>query len=78
MRTLLLSLLLSGCAHLCSPITTIRFVGTPGTTIVYAGERYTLPESGTIELLAKRKVFPAMLNASAPDQFGTVTVVVER
>jgi hypothetical protein len=36
-----------------------KFVGTPGATFVYAGDRYSIPANGSIELLTSDTVYLA-------------------
>ena len=61
-----------------------KFVGTPGATFTYAGAKYSVPQSGWIELLADGgKVYLAANGRSLPlevwpiDAFGTRTVPVQ-
>ena len=60
-----------------------RFVGTPGATFTYAGARYSVPPSGSIELLSEDKVYLAANGRTLPldvwpiDAFGTRTVPVQ-
>src|SRR5947199_2466604 len=61
-----------------------RFVGTPGATFTYAGAKYSVPQSGWIELLGDGgKVYLAANGRTLPldvwpiDAFGTRTVPVQ-
>ena len=62
-----------------------RFVGTPGATFTYAGARYSVPQSGWIELLGDggNTVYLAANGRTLPldvwpiDVFGTRTVPVQ-
>jgi len=61
-----------------------KFVGTPGATFSYAGATYSVPSSGSIELLAVGgKAYLAAngrslpLDASPLDAFGTRTVPLQ-
>ncbi len=60
-----------------------KFVGTPGATFVYAGDRYSIPANGSIELLTSDTVYLAANGRSLPldvwpiDAFGTRTVPVQ-
>jgi hypothetical protein len=61
-----------------------KFVGTPGATFTYSGAKYSVPSSGSIELLADSgKVYLAANGRSLPldvwpiDAFGTRTVPVQ-
>ena len=60
-----------------------RFVGTPGATFTYAGARYSVPPSGSIEFLSEDKVYLAANGRTLPldvwpiDAFGTRTVPVQ-
>jgi|SRR5882724_2447072 len=60
-----------------------KFVGTPGSTFTYAGERYSIPARGSIELLTSEKVYLAANGRTLPldvwpiDAFGTRTVPVQ-
>jgi hypothetical protein len=58
-----------------------RFVGTPGTQFQYAGDAYRVPSTGTIELIAEKKISDyhvgdrkLPLNVWPQDEFGTRTV----
>ena len=62
-----------------------KFVGTPGATFTYAGAKYSVPNSGWIELLAERedKGYLAASGRTLPldvwpiDAFGTRTVPLD-
>jgi len=60
-----------------------KFVGTPGATFVYAGDRYSIPASGWVELLSSEKVYLAANGRTLPldvwpiDAFGTRTVPLQ-
>ena len=60
-----------------------KFVGAPGATFIYAGERYAIPANGSIELLTSEKVYLAANGRTLPlevwpiDAFGTRTVPVQ-
>lgn len=60
-----------------------KFVGTPGATFTYAGERWSIPANGSIELLTSETVYLAANGRSLPldvwpiDAFGTRTVPVQ-
>jgi hypothetical protein len=60
-----------------------KFVGTPGATFTYAGERYAIPGNGAIELLSSEKIYlaangrPVPLDVWPIDAFGTRTVPVQ-
>ena len=61
-----------------------KFVGTPGATFTYAGATYSVPQSGSIELVADGgKAYLAANGRSLPldvwpiDAFGTRTVPVQ-
>ena len=60
-----------------------EFVGTPGATFVYAGDQYSIPASGWVELLSSEKVYLAANGRSLPldvwpiDAFGTRTVPLQ-
>jgi hypothetical protein len=60
-----------------------KFVGTPGATFTYAGDRYSIPANGSIELLTSEKVYLAANCRTLPlevwpiDAFGTRTVPVQ-
>jgi hypothetical protein len=60
-----------------------KFVGSPGATFMYAGERYSIPANGSIELLTSETVYLAANGRSLPldvwpiDAFGTRTVPVQ-
>jgi hypothetical protein len=60
-----------------------KFVGTPGATFMYAGERFSIPADGSIELLTSETVYLAANGRSLPldvwpiDAFGTRTVPVQ-
>jgi hypothetical protein len=71
----------SGPAATCN-ISTVsyRFVGQPGTRFRYAGDAYTVPTTGTIEVIASKKTEYEVagkklsLNVWPQDEFGTRTV----
>jgi len=60
-----------------------RFVGTPGSTFTYGGTRYSVPRSGSIELLSEGKVYLAANGRTLPldvwpiDGFGTRAVPLQ-
>ncbi|MEA2239878.1 MAG: hypothetical protein QOC81_4602 [Thermoanaerobaculia bacterium] len=60
-----------------------KFVGSPGATFTYAGERFAIPANGSIELLTSETVYLAANGRSLPldvwpiDAFGTRTVPVQ-
>jgi hypothetical protein len=60
-----------------------KFTGTPGANFVYAGDRYSIPASGWIELLSSEKVYLAANGRALPldvwpiDAFGTRTVPLQ-
>lgn len=57
-----------------------RFVGQPGTRFRYAGDGYTVPATGSIEVIASRKTEYEFAGKKLPlavwpqDEFGTRTV----
>jgi hypothetical protein len=62
-----------------------KFVGTPGATFTYAGAKYSVPPSGSIELLGdSATVYLAANGRTLPldvwpiDAFGTRTVPVQQ
>jgi hypothetical protein len=61
-----------------------KFVGAPGATFTYAGEKYSVPASGWIELIDSGKVYLAANGRTLPldvwpiDAFGTRTVPVQQ
>jgi len=62
-----------------------RFTGTPGATFTYGGTQYSVPQSGSIELLSEGgdKVYLAASGRTLPldvwpiDAFGTRTVPLQ-
>jgi len=60
-----------------------KFVGSPGATFMYAGERYSIPANGSIELLTNDTIYlaangrPLPLDVWPIDAFGTRTVPVQ-
>src|SRR4051794_14089407 len=60
-----------------------KFVGTPGATFTYAGAKYSVPQSGWIELISDGTVYLAANGRTLPldvwpiDAFGTRTVPVQ-
>ncbi|HXH92933.1 MAG TPA: hypothetical protein VNN25_15225 [Thermoanaerobaculia bacterium] len=60
-----------------------KFVGTPGATFVYAGDRYSIHASGWVELLSSEKIYLAANGRTLPldvwpiDAFGTRTVPLQ-
>jgi hypothetical protein len=60
-----------------------KFVGSPGATFTYAGERFSIPANGSIELLTSDTIYLAANGRSLPldvwpiDAFGTRTVPVQ-
>jgi hypothetical protein len=61
-----------------------KFIGAPGATFTYAGARYSVPQSGWIELLGDGgKVYLAANGRTLPldvwpmDAFGTRTVPIQ-
>jgi hypothetical protein len=60
-----------------------KFVGAPGTEFVYEGKKYSIPDTGAIELLADKKVEDFVvagqrtrLDLFPKDAFGTRTVTL--
>ncbi len=67
-------------------VVSYRFTGTPGSSVRYGRKNFTIPTSGSIELVADRKVkayatdhgdFQLVASAEMVDGFGTVTVNVD-
>lgn len=61
-----------------------KFVGSPGAMFTYAGERFSIPANGSIELLTSETVYVAANGRTLPldvwpiDAFGTRTVPVQQ
>lgn len=64
-------------------VTSYRFVGTPGTTVRYGRQNFTIPTEGAIEVVAKKRVDSfettagvQLIDARGIDAWGRVTVHV--